>query len=284
VISNRPPPPRVEAYQYVELRQSSGVQFEGEVEDAERLRPFELGAHFERGGFIDSLYAPTARRSEEWRDGYIREQLPTLPLRMNGDQINPSEFWIALATFQGEPEEALRSNLGLDRVTFGLVVTTLLDHDLINRLEFWRDTDDDVRSPLIYIRDSGLWHRFYEVIRDPAGRGPNVRLEGKAWEAFNVEALRGTVGSRAQPYVWRRDNVGEIDLVLDWASGVRWGIEISRSPTKRPTRGFHLGCDALGCERRMVICPIGEDSHGGSTETMRLDDALVEISRGPDEC
>ncbi|WP_156029708.1 DUF4143 domain-containing protein [Sphingomonas sp. URHD0057] len=252
-----------------------------EAEEAEPLRPFELVTHFERGGFVDSLYAATIRRSEEWRDGYIREQLPMLPQRPNGEVINPSDFWIALARFQGEPEEALRRNLRLDRVTFGLIVMTLLDHDLINRLEFWPETEADTRTPLIYIRDSGLWHRFYAAIRDPTGGGPNTRLEGKAWEAFNVEALRGAVASRARPYVWRRDNIGEIDLVLDWVSGVRWGIEISRSPSKRPSPGFHLGCNALDCQRRMVVCPSTHESGGGSTETLRLEDALFEIARGP---
>lgn len=281
MISNRPPPPRVEAYQYLELRQSRAVEIDTEVEEAEPLRLFELGAHFERGGFLDSLYAPTIRRSEEWRDGYIREQLPTLPRRPNGEVINPSDFWIALARFQGEPEEALRRNLRLDKVTFGLIIMTLLDHDLINRLEFWRETEDDARTPLIYIRDSGLWHRFYAIIRDPTGGGPNARLEGKAWEAFNVEALRGAVGSRARAYVWRRDSVGEIDLLLDWEKGVRWGIEISRSPSKRPSAGFHLGCVELRCQRRMVVCPSTDDRTGGSTETLRLEDALFEISRGP---
>jgi hypothetical protein len=281
VISNRPPPPRVEAYQYLEIRKAASVEVETETEQIDVVRPFELIDHFERGGFVESLYASSIRRSEDWRDAYIREQLPTLPPRPKGDEIDPVGFWPLLASFQGEPEESFRRALLLDRVTFGLVITTLLDHDLINRLEFWPDVESGPRGPLIYMRDSGLWNRLYAVIRDPAGRGSNARLEGKAWEAFNVEALRGAVGLRARSFIWRRDNVGEIDLVLEWTSGGRWGIEISRSPSKRTSPGFHLGCEALGCERRMIVCPSIADTHGGSVESFTLAEALSEIAAGP---
>lgn len=280
MISNRPPPARVEAYQFLAARQEAFVQSDSMVEAAEPLRPFELPDHFERGGFVDSLYAPSLRRSEEWRDDYLRDQLPELPTRPDGTAIEPSDFWPQLAYFQAEPQESLRRALRLDRVTFGLIVTSLVDHDLINRLEFWPELEGDLRSPLIYMRDSGLWHRLYAGIKDPTGKGANVRLEGKAWEAFNVEALRGVVGSSARPFVWQRDNVGEIDLILEWEEGPRWGIEISRSPSKRASPGFHLGCNALGCERRMVVCPT-TDSAGRSVETLKLEDALAEIAKGP---
>jgi uncharacterized protein len=281
VISNRPPPARVEAYEFLAARQAAFIQPDSAVEVAEPLRPFELADHFERGGFVDSLYATSIRRSEDWRDEYLRDRLPALPTRPDGAAIDPTDFWPKLAFFQAEPQESLRRALKLDRVTFGLIVTSLLDHDLINQLEFWPEFEGDPRSPLIYMRDSGLWHRLYAGIKDPIGKGSNVRLEGKAWEAFNVEALRGVVGSRAQPFVWRRDNVGEIDLVLVWANGLRWGLEISRSPSKRPSPGFHLGCDVQGCERRMVVCPTTGDNDGRSVETFKLEDALVEIAKGP---
>src|SRR5438045_681488 len=61
------------------------------------VRPFTLAQHFTRGGYAGSLYAGSAPRARQWRERWLREELPLLPLDQRDSIIEPAQFWPLLA-------------------------------------------------------------------------------------------------------------------------------------------------------------------------------------------
>lgn len=283
MISNRPVEAYVAPHRFLEVRNGPLATLEAAVEvEALPLRPFTLAQHFQRGGFAGSLYADTDAASRQWRGSFLRDGLPLLPCDRNGRPIDPQRFWSALARFNGEPQNVLQRRLQLDTPTFQAAVRCASQRELVSSLPFWVP-EGPPRSLLIYLSDSGLWHRLFEDMpeNDRANPRRGDVLRNKAWEGFNVVALRGAAGSRAHASVWRRDQIGEIDLILDWG-GSRWAIEISSSVHKRVAPGFWTGVEVTRADRRIVVRPSGESRIAAtSVEYMNLAEALVAVSEGP---
>ena len=110
-----------------------------------------------------------------------------------------------------------------------------------------------VKSPKIYVRDSGLVHALLGIGEmETLLAHPVV---GQSWEAFVVENLLAAAGDRAQGYFYRTGGGAEIDLLLAWPDGRLWAIEIKRSLSPKPERGFHVACKDLAPQRKYVVYP-----------------------------
>jgi uncharacterized protein len=210
-----------------------------------------------RGGFPESLLAPTDIESLRWRRDFIRSYLerdiPMFAPRLPGALIG--RLWRMLATEQGGLLNAARlaSGLGVTRTTVDRYIDLLSDLLLVRRLQPWSANLGKrlVRSPKIYVRDSGIVHGLLEIGDHTQLLGHPVA--GSSWEGFVIDALVDAVGDHARPYFYRTSNGAEIDLIFEMAGAARIGIEIKLSSAPSVPRGFHQACDDLGIEHRFLV-------------------------------
>jgi predicted AAA+ superfamily ATPase len=133
-----------------------------------------------------------------------------------------------------------------------------------------------VKSPRPFVRDSGLLHALLDLRETDDVRRHSVA--GKSWEGFVIENLVGASSGRAKPYFYRSSGGAEADLVLEFAPGKCWAIEIKLSSAPTVDRGFHNAADDLGAERRLLVYKGHERfPMRGGVEAMPLAQAMNEI-------
>ncbi len=213
-----------------------------------------------RGGFPDAYLARSDRSSLSWRRDFIRTYLerdiPTFGARVPAETVR--RFWTMLAHNQGALLNAsgLASSLGLDVRTVNRYLDLLVDLLLVRRLQPWSGNVGKrlVKSPRTYLRDSGVLHALLGLGSLEAVLGHPIA--GASWEGFVIENILGSVADWAQPFFYRTAAGAQVDLVLEIGPTRRWAIEIKRSASDpRPRRGFHIACDDLKVERRLVVYP-----------------------------
>jgi uncharacterized protein len=248
----------------LELLAQSGETLAGRISFAE-LTPFDLtevGAdHLDdlwvRGGFPDSFLARSNRGSLRWRRDFIRTYLerdiPELGPRIPTETLR--RLWIMLAHHQGGLLNAaqLARSLGVTGATIGRYLDLMVDLLLVRRLppHLTNAGKRMVRSPKVYVRDSGLVHALLGLADKEALLGHPV--VGTSWEGMVIENLLALVGDRADASFYRTSGGAEVDLVLDWPGGEVWAIEIKRSSTPKPERGLRSALDDLKPERSFVV-------------------------------
>lgn len=119
-----------------------------------------------------------------------------------------------------------------------------------------------VKSPKVYIRDTGLLHALINITTFDALLGHPV--VGASWEGFVIENLINAAPPSTVPGFYRTSGGAEIDLVLELPGGERWAIEVKRSRAAKLGRGFYEACEDLKPVKRFVVCA-GIDSGNGPT-------------------
>lgn len=253
----------------IDLLQQSSESLAGRVAYAE-LAPLlleETGAAsaddlWLRGGFPSSLTAESDAASLEWRRNFLRTYLerdiPQLGPRLPAETLR--RLWTMLAHEQGGllNTAKLAAALGLSGQTVGRYIDLLCDLLLVRRLAPWSANSGKrlVRSPKVYVRDSGLVHALLGIGTHDEVLGHPVA--GLSWEGWVIENLISAAPAGTEAYFYRTAAGAEIDLVLELRRGQRWACECKRSLTPTPARGFHEGCKELKPQRKLVIYPGGE--------------------------
>lgn len=212
-----------------------------------------------RGGFPDSLLAPDAARSLRWRQDFIRTYLERDILQF-GPRIAAEtlrRFWGMLAHHQGGLLNIAQfaRNLGVDAKTAASYLDLLVDLLIVRRLPAWHANIGKrlVKSPKVYVRDSGLAHALLGIPdKETLLAHPVV---GQSWECFVIENLLVNAGDSAQGYFYRTSGGAEIDLLLAWPDGSLWAVEIKRSLSPKVERGFYAACEDLSPVRKFVVYP-----------------------------
>ncbi|OIP11620.1 MAG: ATPase [Betaproteobacteria bacterium CG2_30_68_42] len=252
-----------------DLLKQSGETLAGRIAYLE-LTPFHvlevgdrsLDALWLRGGFPESFLAPDDARSLRWRQDFIRSYLerdiPQFGPRIAADTLR--RFWTMLAHHQGGLLNTAQfaRNLGVDVKTAGSYLGLLVDLLLVRRLPPWHANLGKrlVKSPKVFLRDSGLTHALLQIPdKDTLLAHPVV---GASWEGFVIENLLANADPLAQAHFYRSSGGAEIDLLFSWPDGRCWAIEVKRSLTPKPERGFHSACADLKPERRFVVYPGNE--------------------------
>lgn len=212
-----------------------------------------------RGGFPDSLLAPPEATSCEWREAFVRTYLerdvPQLGPRVAAETLR--RFWTMLAHQQGAILNAakLAAALGVSGQTVARYLDLLVDLLLVRRLPPFAENVGKrlVRSPKVYVRDSGLVHALLRLAdRDELLGHP---VAGASWEGFVVENLIAAASASTGAHFYRTSAGAEIDLLLDLGRGRRWAIEVKLSLAPKVSRGFHPACDDVGATARLVVYP-----------------------------
>ncbi len=261
----------------IDLLQQSGETLAGRIA-YEELTPFsvaEVAAPgvgtadqlwnrlWNRGGFPDSFLAARDEDSFAWRSAFIQTYLerdvPALGPRIQAETLR--RYWQMLAHNQGQMLNAaqLASGLGVSGHTVARYLDIMVDLLLVRRLQPWAVNAKKrlVRTPKVYVRDSGLLHALLGIRNMEELLGHPV--VGPSWEGMLIENILGALPATARTSFYRTSAGAEIDLVIEFSAKERWAIEIKRSlGSPAPSKGFYNGCEDIKATRQIVLYP-GEE-------------------------
>lgn len=252
-----------------ELLRQSGQSLAGRIAYAE-LTPLlvsEAAGSIEgvqelwlRGGFPLSWLAADEAASYEWRQDFIRtflvSDMAALGVRLPAETLR--RFWTMLAHLQGQLFNAsqLGQSLGgASHTTAARYLDTLVDALVVRRLEPFLPNVGKrlLKSPKVYVRDSGLLHALLGIatVRDLQGHP----VAGPSWEGFVVEQVAASLPADAELGFYRTAAGAELDLVV--RRGRRtFGVEIKFSAAPQPTRGFWQSLRDLQADQAWVVAPV----------------------------
>jgi len=243
--------------------------------DAGEVGRDRLEALWLRGGFPESLLAEADAASLRWRVDFIRTYLerdvPQLGPRIPAERLR--RLWTMLAHSQGGllNAAALARALAVDGKTVAAYLDLLVDLLLVRRLMPWHGNIRKrlVKSPKVYVRDSGLVHALLGIgDREALLAHP---VAGASWEGLAIESLIGAAPSGTDAYFFRTSAGAEIDLLLELPGHRQpWAIEIKRGLAPKIERGFHLACESVRPERCLVVY--------GGVERFPLADGIEAVS------
>lgn len=228
------------------------------------LKPTEIpvknqDALWLRGGFPDSYLADHDTQSFTWRQSfistYLERDVPQFGSRIPAATLR--NLWTMLAHVQGGllNQSKLAGGLGVSVPSIHRYLDLLGDLFLIRKLQPWSANVGKrlVKSPKVYIRDSGVMHALLKIqdMDDLLGH-PAV---GYSWEGFVVENLLGNIPSWASSYFYRTSAGAEIDLVIEVGNKKRVAIEIKRSLSPSVSKGFQYGCEDVKATHKYFVYP-----------------------------
>ena len=210
-----------------------------------------------RGAFPRSFAARNAAASYRWRDDFVQtflaRDLAALGISVPG--VTMERFWRMLAHYHGQVWNGseLARAFGVSHNVVRRYLEALESVFMVRSLKPWSANlkKRQVKTPKIYLRDSGLLHRLLDIrTKRDLERHPKV---GASWEGFVIECiLRLLRVPTASCYFWGTHAGAELDLVIQQGGRLR-GFEIKRTTAPRCTRAMRSAMDDLGLSRLDVI-------------------------------
>ncbi len=213
-----------------------------------------------RGGFPRSFLADDDPASLAWRGDFIEtflaRELPQFGVTIPAETLR--RFWRMCAHLQGQVFNASQLGLALGGVAHTTTIRyldLLVDALMLRRLEPHLANVGKrlVKSPKVYVRDSGLLHGLLGIasLDDLAGHP----IAGHSWEGFVIEQIAAIAPPLASLGFYRTASGAELDLVVEQA-GRLIGFEIKLSSAPKPRRGFWNACEDLGVTEAYVVAPV----------------------------
>lgn len=213
-----------------------------------------------RGGFPPATLAATDSKAMDWIENFVRtfleRDLHTLRFALPSPQLR--RFWTMLAHCQGQLFNAsqLAASLGVDSKTTRRWLDVLSETFMVRQLQPWHGNTGKrvIKTPKTYVTDSGVLHRLLGI--DTLDQLASHPVCGHSWEGFVIEQVATLMPFRTELYHYRTRSGAEIDLVLNipGQDGLT-AIEIKRSLSPRPERGFWNAMEDLQCRRAFVVYP-----------------------------
>lgn len=217
-----------------------------------------------RGGYPLSYLSSDNNESCSWREAFIRTYLemdiPQLGIRIPASQLR--RFWTMLAHSHGQLWNAskIAGSLGVSAPVAKHYLDILSDTFIVRQLQpFFANVKKRlIKSPKIYVRDSGLFHTLMQIReREDLDAHPSA---GASWEGFIIEQVIAAKPDNWDAFFYRTSAGAEIDLLLTDNTGRHIAIEIKYSLSPKTGKGFWNAIDDLGCKKAFVIFP-GSESY-----------------------
>lgn len=213
-----------------------------------------------RGGFPQAQLAPSERLSFAWRQDFIQtflqRELPQMGVGVAADPLH--RFWRMLGHLQGQLFNASQLGMslgGASHSTATRYLDLLVDTLMVRRLEPFLPNVGKrlVKSPKVYIRDSGLVHALLNIasLSDLQGHP----IVGASWEGFIVEQVRALLPAGAEMGFYRTAAGAELDIVVQ-AGTRRLGMEVKFSAAPTVSKGFWQAVGDLQPDRTVVVAPV----------------------------
>lgn len=227
-----------------------------------------------RGGFPRSFLARGDAESRSWQENFMRTFLER-DIREFGVQVPPAalrRLWMMLAHYHGQVWNAseIARSLGEAHSTVKRHLDLLTGALMVRQLQPWHENlgKRQVKSPKVYLRDSGLLHALLGVPSFRALEG-HPKL-GASWEGFVIEEILRVAGER-NAYFWATQAGAELDLLL-LLQGNRCGVEVKYSDAPGMTKSMRTALADLRLSRLFVVYP--------GTESYDLDERVSVVPLG----
>lgn len=210
-----------------------------------------------RGGFPRSFLAVDDESSMLWREAFIRtfleRDIPQLGITVPAETLR--RFWTMVAHFHGQQWNAAEfaRSLGSSEATARRYLDILAGAYMVRILPPWFEniSKRQVKSPKIYIRDSGMLHGLLHLttLADVQGH-PKL---GASWEGFAIEQVV-TLLQAQEAYFWATHAGAELDLLVH-LRGKRYGFEIKFADAPGVTRSMRIALNDIALDHLWVIYP-----------------------------
>lgn len=222
------------------------------------LSSFNMMQHWQRGGFPDSFLTDSDEQSVIWRENFIRTYLerdiPSLGFRITTNVIQ--RLWTMLAHTSGQifNSSKLGASLGVSYATVRTYLEILEQTYMVRILQpyFGNIKKRLVKSPKVYIRDTGILHTLLGIEDQNSLMGNPVY--GNSWESYALEQVCSQFTGWSTSY-YRTSAGAEIDLILE--KGInRIAVEFKVSTAPKVTTGFYNTLEDLNINKAFVIAPL----------------------------
>jgi predicted AAA+ superfamily ATPase len=246
--------------------------------DLSEVGPSQMNQLWVRGGFPRSYLARNGTDSIAWREGFIRtfleRDIPQLGITTPAPAMR--RFWSMLAHAHGQTWNGseLGRSMGLSDKTVRGYLDILTGTFMVRQLQPWFENlkKRQVKSPKIYLRDSGLLHSLLNI-EDYSQLSGHPSL-GASWEGFALEQVLKTLKG-TDVYFWATHGGAELDLLF-FAGGKRYGVEFKFNEAPKVSRSMHVAISDLNLEHLWVVFP-GKSGYPATPEITMV--PLVDISR-----
>ena len=215
-----------------------------------------------RGGFPRAYLAPHDRASSLWRQSFVRtfleRDIPQLGITVPAETLH--RFWTMMAHYHGQIWNAAEfaRALGANEGTARRYLDILTGAFMVRALPPWfaNVRKRQVKSPRIYIRDTGLLHTLLtlETGEEVAGH-PKV---GASFEGFAVEQIVSAFEVSGACF-WATHGGAELDLLI-MRGGRRYGFECKLSDAPGTTRSMRVSLNDLELAHLWVVYP-GDEAY-----------------------
>ncbi|MFC2089344.1 ATP-binding protein [Bacteroidota bacterium] len=233
--------------------------------------------HWFRGGFPLSFLAPSDRISISWINNfiqtYIERDLPLLGLQAAPTFLR--NIWLMLAHIHGNVMnmELLSKSLEVTGPTIKKYIHFLSEAYLIRILHPFHINIQKriVKSPKIYIRDTGILHQLLGISTYDMLEGNPMK--GNSWEGYVIEQIGLHVQNQYGLHFYRTHQGAECDLVLTIANKPEIAVEIKYTNAPKVGKGLRTSIEDLGTQKNFIIClseeeyPIAENIIACSMDT-----------------
>lgn len=242
----------------------------------DEIRHVDARTHWLRGGYPKSVLAENDEISFDWRLNYIRtfleRDIPQLGFNIPANTLR--RLWQMLAHSQGQTLNSAKLGSSLDRSanTIRRYIDILEQTFLLRTLSPYSVNVKKrlVKSPKVYLRDSGLLHALLDIetMNDLMGHP----VYGSSWEGFAIENILANT-PRWKAFFYRTSGGAELDLVLT-RGGEIVAVEIKASTAPEPSRGFWSACEDIKATGKYVVgavdtgYPIRNGAHVCSIDEM----------------
>jgi len=212
-----------------------------------------------RGGFPDSYLAPSEDVSRQWRRSFIqtflRQDVPALGIFIAPEKLH--RFWVMAAHYHGQVwnSSAIAASLSVSHPTARHYLDILTGAFVMRQLQPWLPNLKKrlVKSPKVYLRDSGLLHTLLQV-EDMHSLLGHPRY-GASWEGFALEQVCSVLEVESEDaYFWATQAGAEIDLIIR-RGGKLYGFEFKVSEKPTVTQSMTIAAADLGLEKIFVVYP-----------------------------
>lgn len=217
-----------------------------------------------KGGFPDIFLQQDLTLSFEMKlqfiQTYLERELPILGLSASPALLKNLLRMIAHAQAQIVNYSEISKAMGVEVNTIKRYLDYFENAFLIRRLQpyFTNSKKRIVKSPKIFIRDTGILHALFNIENKEELDG--FIGKGSSWESFVIQQIVALLKPGVSPYFYRTQDGTELDLVL--AKGVQpvLGIEIKLSNAPTLTKGLTIASQDLeGIPILVVTHSVSED-------------------------
>ncbi len=214
-----------------------------------------------QGGFPRSFLAPDEAASMIWRQDFVRtfleRDIPQLGITIPAETLR--RFWTMIAHYHGQVLNASEfgRSLSVSEHTARRYLDILAGAFMVRILPPWFENlkKRQVKSPKIYIRDSGILHALLQLPSLGILQG-HPKL-GSSWEGFALQEALSVLETR-DSYFWQTHAGAELDLLV-MKNGKRYGFEFKYADAPGRSRSMHAAIQSLGLEHLWIIYPGGEE-------------------------